>query len=1039
MSEARPSPMTTGSATLFFRNRHLLWLTVVVVLVSGVSSLLGLPRLEDPLITNRGALITTQLPGASAERVEAQVTEVIEEALDEIEAIKDVESVSRAGVSVISVELMAAVEAPENERVFAEMRDKINDVVPLLPAKALAPDFDEQRGTGAFALVVGVSWPEADASLARLAVLARLADDLADRLRRVPGTDLVRVYGEPEEQLTVTVERDELAAAGLTPGVLGRAIDLADAKRPAGVLRGPVADLQIETAGELDTVARVARVPVLETADAGLLTVGDVADVEKGWRTPQDELAWMDGRRTVMVAARVSGQTRVDRWADDAEVVLAEFEALHGASVRIDRVFEQAGYTRERLGELTSNLLAGAGVILLTVWVILGLRPALVVATALPLVVALVLFGWQVLGVGVQQMSIFGLILGLGLLIDNAIVTTDEVAARRAAGHTPLDAVGGTVRHLFRPLLASTATTIFAFAPIMLLPGNAGDFVSSIGTSVILGIAASFAVAMTLTVTLAGVFIRPPEPGTAPLWYRDGLRTRWLARPYAAGLRRLYATPIFTITLGLALPLAGFAVAPTMGNQFFPPVDRDMFEVRLWLPAGTAIDRTARHAHAIEADLRGLDGVRHVSWVVGGSHPSVYYNLIMDQDRATRYAQAVVTTDSPDATQRLLHQFQELIDRDHPQVQATVRQFAQGPPVLADIEYRLFGPDARTLRELGDRYRVALQNHPDVLHTQATLARGEPKLFFEADEDAARLAGLTLADLAAQFETGLEGAAFGSVVEGPETLPVRVRFAETIRGDMAEVASTPLLIAGSDRWVHASALGDFRLRPEPAGISRFNGQRTNTIKAFVRNGALPIDVGNEVLAAVEASGSSLPAGYRFSAGGASEQDAEATANLAAYAPILSLLMVATLVLVFRSVRYALVLGGVAFASVGLAVLSTWFAGFPISFNTILGTLGLIGVSLNDCIVVLAAIRADPAAAAGDRDAVARAVVGCTRHVLATTLTTIGGFVPLLLFVGGDFWPSLAVVFVGGIAGATLVALLFVPAAHLLIRPRTVPA
>ena len=1021
-------------ATAFFRNRHLLWLSIAVILVAGVSGVVSLPRLEDPRIVNRGPLVITSFPGASAGRVEALVTEPLEDALDEIDEIKDVDSTSRAGVSVISIELEPAVTSRNNQQLFAEIRDKVGEAAGGLPPGVGEPVADDKRDPAAFTLILGVTWDAEEAPGAGL--LGRLAEALADRLRNVPGTELVRVYGAPEEEITVEVDRGELAELGLTASSLAAIVGDADSKSPAGELRGARSDLPIEVAGEFDSVDRVRRAPVATGSGDSVLTVGDVARVSRSVRTPETEVAFVDGRRSVLVGARVSSDVRVDRWAAEAGRVADAFESERASGVRVDRVFEQEPYTSDRLGVLVENLLAGAGVIMLAVFVIMGLRPAIVVATALPLVVAIVVFGWQVTGGAVHQMSVFGLIIALGLLIDNAIVMTDEVTALRAAGESPIGAVGKAVSSLFLPLLASAITTMLAFAPIMLLPGSAGDFVGSIGSSVVLAVGASFLVAVTITATLAGVFSRPAAGAGDRRWYRDGLAPRWLTRGYRRALERVLRAPVAALALALAAPLAGFAVAPSLGSQFFPPVDRDMFEVRVWLHEGASIEATAREAIGVEAALRTLEGVEGVSWLVGGSFPTVYYNLIMNRDRTPNYAHAVVTSSSPDDTMRLLDEAQALLDRAFPRAQIIVRRFGQGPPVIADIEYRLFGPSVATLQDLGDEIRVALQAHPDVIATRTSVPRGQPKLFFEADPSAARLAGLTLSGVASQIGSAMEGVASGSVLEDLESLPVRVRAPDERRRDLGDVASTPLAAPGTDRWVSAASLGGFELRPELGGMSRFNGERTNTISAWVREGALPIDVGAEVMAGLGRAGFAPPPGYRLGVGGASEQDAEATANLAAFAPVLGTLMLATLVLAFRSVRYAAVLGAVAFCSVGLGILSTWSVGFPISFNTILGTLGLIGVALNDSIVVLASIRSDPRAAAGDVGAVVRAVVSCSRHVLATTATTIGGFLPLLLFVGGDFWPSLAIVLVGGIAGASLVAVLLVPAAHLLfVAPR----
>ncbi|MEM9417610.1 MAG: efflux RND transporter permease subunit [Planctomycetota bacterium] len=1030
-------PPPNSLATLFFRNRHLLWLSITVIIVAGFSAILGLPRLEDPRIVNRGPLIVTAVPGATSERVEALVTEVLEEALDEIETIKHISSTSRAGVSMISIELKDDVNSRNNEQIFAEIRDKVRSATPQLPPEAQIPVVDDKREAVAFTLLLGVTW--SGPGEPQLGVMARLADELSDQLRNLPGTELVRIYGEPQEEILVEVDRDELAEAGIDVGRLSQQIGSADTKRPSGTLRGATSDLRIEVDGELDTLERIASVPVASGQGDSLLTVGDLATVQRGWRSPEEEIGLINGERTVFVAARVGAAVQVTDWAEAAREVTSRFAQERGTGIRIDTIFEQEPYTTTRLRELVFNLLAGAGVIILAVMIIMGLRSAVIVCVALPLTVALVLFGWQLLGVPIHQMSVFGLIIALGLLIDNAIVMTDEVFSRKAKGDSSLVAVGHAVRHLFLPLLASTITTALAFAPILLLPGGAGDFVGTIGLSVILAICASFLVAITITSSLAGIFTKPTPAGQRRRWYRDGATLGSVSRAYPKLLRSLYAMPIAAIFVAAALPFAGFAVAPTLGSQFFPPVDRNMFELRLWMPGDSAIQSTLAESEAVEQTLRTLEGIEEVSWLVGGSHPTVYYNLVMDQDRSANYAQAAVTTASAADTRRLVEEAQQLLDERHPGSQILTRNFGQGPPVVADLEYRIYGPDIRRLQELGDQLRVVLQKHPQVLHTQAAMPRGEPKLYFNADEDSARLAGMTLADVSNQLEAGLEGGVSGSILEGLEAMPVRVRFPNSQRASLNDLASTPLVVPASNRWVDAASIGHFELRPELGGIARFDGRRTNTVSAYTRSGSLPIDISDQVLATLSDQGFTLPSGYDLALGGASEQSSEANANLARYAPILVVMMIATLILTFRSVRMALILGGVAFSAVGLALLATWCYSFPISFNMILGTLGLIGVALNDSIVVLAALKANPKIAAGDLDAVVDTVVGCTRHIVSTTATTVGGFLPLLILVGGAFWPQLAIVLVGGIIGATLVALIFVPATFLLLQGKNTPA
>ena len=696
----------------------------------------------------------------------------------------------------------------------------------------------------------------------------------------------------------------------------------------------------------------------------------------------------------------------------------------------IEVVFDQTRYTNERLAELGLNLLAGALVVVVVIFFVMGWRSSIVVASALPLTAAIALFGTALTGGALHQISIFGMVVALGLLIDNAIVVVDEVRKHLDRGDAPAEAVSGAVHHLFVPLLASTLTTVLAFAPIVLLPGSVGDFVRSVGGSVILALVASFALAMTVVPALAGWLAEARPEVEKRSWWRSGVGNEWFAGITRRGLVRGLRVPIMMLALASLLPAAGFVASRSLGSQFFPPVDRDMFDLKLWLKSEAAIERTRTEVEAIEALLREDPAIRRVDWLIGASFPSVYYNAVMNQDDARHHAQAVVTANSSEEVKRLIPKIQRRLDEAFPGAQIVLSQFAQGPPVEADVEFRLYGPSIETLQNLGDELRLRLAEHPGVLHSQATMGRGEPKLWLDANE--ARLADLSLSDIATQLQGSLEGTLGGSVIEDSEELDVRIRFEDERRRQLFDIASTPLTAAGRSGWTPLSVLGELALRPEVSALTRHDGLRANLIHGYTRNGALAIDVTDDVLTELEESGFLLPSGYRLAIGGDAEEENKALGNLMIYLPVLLTLMVATIVLTFRSVRLAVVLGVVAVQSIGLGLLATWAYGFPVSFTTILGTLGLIGVALNDSIVVLAAIRSNPAARRGEVEAMADEVVGTLRHVISTTLTTVGGFLPLLIFVGGDFWPPLAIVLAGGVSGATILAVVFVPAAYRLV-------
>jgi multidrug efflux pump subunit AcrB len=1023
-------------ARTFLRNAHLLWLSIVLIVVAGTAALLTMPRLEDPRIVNRNPIVVTAAPGASAERVQSLVTVPIERALQDVSEIDELSSSSRAGVSVVSIALLPEVTSGQNERIFSKIRDRLGDVVPDLPPEAQAPVLEDQRDPAAYTLIVSLGPGEAGS--ASLNLLNRLAEDLAERMRRQSGTEIVEIYGAPDEEIVVEIDPAEVAELGLEPGEIATRLAAADSRRAAGILRPQDYDVTIEVDGAFDAVARIRAVPLAAAGDGAVLRLGEVATVERRLREPPQQIARVDGERRVLLAARADAGVQVDTWAAEARALVDDYRDGIGRNVAIATVFDQSVYTVDRLLELASNLALGALVVVLVVMATMGWRAGLIVGAQLPLVGLGALWLIATAGGALHQMSIFGMIIALGLLVDNAIVMVDKVTRGLKAGEDPEAAVARAQRLLFPPLLASTLTTVLAFAPIPMLTGAAGDFVGWIGGSVIVTIVLSFLTAQTVVPALSGRLL-PGHLERGPLHagftWRRGLKGFRRVLDYA--LRR----PLLALPVIVAPALAGFAIAPTLGNQFFPLVDRNMFDVRVWLPQSASIERTDAVVRAIDARLQDEDSVERTSWVVGASHPPVYYNLIENQDRSPFYAQGQVRVGTAAEADRLVRALQAEFDRTVPEARVLLREYGQGPPIFADIQYRLLGRDPQQLKAVGERMRQALQAHPDVLHTGMTTARGVPKLWLVPDEDEAQLAGLSLGDLAGQLSGALEGRTGGQVLEGLADLPVRVQWSQAARGDLDAVASTPVVRPGAGPgadadgrvdWSPLEAFGRFDLRPETPSLARFDRLTANTVEAYVVNEGLPITVSAEVRAGLEAEGFALPPGVSLVEGGAAEQSGDAVGRLLGNVPPLAVVMIGALILVFRSVWKAALMTSVAALIVGIGFLTTWAAGFPFSFNMILGILGLIGVGLNDSIVVLSEIGEEDPEGTGDPTLVGQAVTNVLRHVVSTTLTTIGGFLPLLLLVGGDFWPSLAIVLATGIPFATLLSIGFVPATYVLV-------
>lgn len=1014
---------------LFYRNRQLLILSIALIVVWGLSSFLTLPRLEDPEITPRFATVTTFWPGASAERVESLVSERIETELQEIEEIEEIDSTSSLGVSVVVVELSDAV--PDVDPIWAQVRSKVEDTIPALPPDSLKPEFD-QSDLKASALIVALTWDlEGDPNYT---ILTRVAAGLEDRLRGIPGTDKIEVFGAPQEEILVEINQAELANLGLTPAEVARQLQASDAKVSAGTLRGEADEFLLEVDTQLETLARIKTIPI-QLGDSGQVTqLQDIAQVTKGIRTPLDSLTLINGKPGITLSATLESQERVDQWSQLARQQIQDFQANLSDGMSVEVIQEQSQYVRQRLNGVITNLVVSSVLVIGISVVMLGWRAALIVGTALPLV-TLAVFGWmQGLGIPLHQMSITGLIIALGLLIDNAIIVVDEVQHRLREGLRGAMAVRETVQHLGIPLLASTLTTVFAFVPIATSKGGTGEFIGTIGLTVILALLSSLAVSLTIIAALTAI-IGVGQSGTkGARWLRKGVSSPALSRGFRHLLRLTLAKPILGIGLSLLLPVVGFSQFAALPQQFFPPTNRDQIQIQVEMPTSSTITQTTETVRDLRDRMLAHAEVAEVQWFIGESAPRFFYNINSIRTNVPDFAQGIVQLASTKNLSQTIQSLQVELDAAFPQAQILVKQLEQGPPFGAPIEIEVFGPDMETLRQLGNELRTLLAQEPEVVQTRAVINEALPKLALNVDETQARRVGLSNEAIARQLNAYLDGNTGGSLLESTEDLPVRVRLSDTDRADLSSVTSLELL-GSQDGQVPLSAIANINLVPNLATITRRDGQRFNTVEGYLQAGALPDTVLKQFQTRLDQSEFQLPPGYSMTYGGEADARGSAVGNLLATVGLLVILMTATLVLSFNSFLLAGLIALIALLSIGLGAFALWAFQSIFGFTAILGMLGLIGLAINDSIVVLAALREDERACQGSRRAIERVVLSSARHVVATTLTTIVGLVPLMMDETG-FWPPLAITIAGGLLGATILALYFVPCIFLLIHRKT---
>ncbi len=1018
-------------ARILYGNRRYTLLLILAIIAVGLSSLRSIARQEDPTITNFVATVTSFFPGATPARVEALVTRPLEDELRRIPEIEELQSTSSSGVSFMNIQLDETLSDTDIERTWSEIRDALAEAAKSFPAGAGAPVFDDDRLTSYTTILSMSAAPDEDVPLS---LLHRLALDFADAARNVSGTEHVDLYGEPSEEIRVAVDETALTARGLSLSQVAAALQQADPKVAAGRAYGTVSDLVVEIGGELDSMERVRDVIITASPTTGAVRIGDIAKVYKARTTPPPAMAIVDGVPGILIAVAMSDGLQVDRWSASFNQFVEQWRATIPTAISLVTTYDQSIYTDERLRGVMQNLIVGIALVLAVLLLTLGWRAAIVVAVILPLCGLMSVSLLYFIGIAIHQMSVTGLIVALGLLVDGSIVMTDEVRKRLNRGDSPLAAINGSVHRLRGPLVSSTVTTILAFMPMLILPGPAGDFMGSIAMAVVVMLASSLVLALALTPVLAA-WLLPGGLGRDAHWWEQGVKgvraSAALSRAIDWGLRNPYAS----IALALALPVTGFLAFPTLTAQFFPSTDRDQLYFQIKLPDGRSIYDTGALVRHLDAKLRQEPQVKRVDWTLGESPPAFYYNMYRMKEGIPSWAEGLVITSGADVTDDLIRRLQQEVDREYPSARIIVRGLEQGPPVQAPLEVEVFGPNLEQLRELGEQFRQRLESVPDVTHTNASLAGGAPKLVFDIDEARARLAGVGLTTAAQTLDASLRGLTAGEVLEDTQRLPVRVRLDESRSANTDAISS--LLIPGTlqtaegrPAGVPLSALGHPSVEPASSPISRKDGERVNIIQAYLTRGVLPEEALKMLRADLDQNPIELPGGYHYSFGGDSDTRAEVVDHIMAPMGMIIAALIATIVLTFNSWRLSVIALLVCVCSLGLSVLSLAIFNYPFGIQAMIGVIGSIGVSINAAIIIMTALQGDQGALNGGLFAIRRVVMDSSRHIVSTTITTFGGFLPLIL-EGSKFWPPFAMSIAGGVLLSTIVSFFLVPPLFLL--------
>lgn len=1030
-------------AVYLYRHPRILLLVIFVVIASGLSSYFVLPQLEDPVLSRRVGVVTTAFPGATPEKVESLVTVPIEEAFESISSIKQIRSNTLSGISNVVLELND--EVTDVAPVWNSVREKIIDLENHLPEGALSPELDVVP-LKAFAAVIAIKYrsdaEENNAAAEIDARLGRVARGFRRQLISIAGTEKVDMFGEVDEELVIEFTPESLVEMETSTGAVAQQVTEELSRQPWGQFEGGAQVMRLERDTLGTPVELIGKTKVRAGQRGETRQLSQVANIQKRLE-PLTYQAVIDGESAIVIGVMVDDSYRVEQWFGDFEVVFQDFSASYDRDISFEVLFSQGEHIDQRMRSLMYNLGFGTLAVTIVVLVIMGWRSTLIVSIALPLTALLVLAVMRAFSLPIHQMSVTGLIVALGLLIDNAIVIVDELQSEIKSGQSSSNAISRTIRLFGIPLLGSTITTVLAFLPIATLPGPAGEFVGSIALTVIIAITGSLLLSLTvIPAAYAILSSRVQRKGTS----HHGLRIGWIAACYQASLGFMFRYPLLGVILGILLPGVCFYFSQQLPEQFFPSSDRQQIQIELERPVGETLAGTRESVDQAWKVIADNGKILRQYWFIGGSAPTFYYNVVPRRRGTAFYAQAFADLKEGTDTKVLTNELQRVLDAELLDSRVIVRQLEQGPPIDSPIEIRVFGPDSKMLNMLGGEIRRILADSPHIVHTRSDFEETVLRVALDTDESAAVQAGLNALQLSRYIYSSLHGADAGTIYSEDANFPVSVQIAFDEKSQLKQLFGLPIQ-TGFRRpgppqqpggppdtdWqaITLSSLASAELKSDVGAIVRIDGKRVNEVRAYVPAGLLPSIALKDFQERLDAADFELPTGYSVQYGGEKEQRAHTVRKLISYGVVLFALMVLVLVASLQSFRCAAIIATVGGLATGLGPLALYLGGFPFGFTAIVGTMGLIGVAINDSIVVLAAIRANSLAASGDLTEVVNVVNHCTRHIVATTFTTVVGFLPLIIG-GGGFWPPLAICIAGGVGGATLLALYFVPSLYLLV-------
>ncbi|BAQ69527.1 acriflavin resistance protein [Rhodovulum sulfidophilum] len=989
------------------------WLLILLCLFGGAAGYLGVGKLEDPVFTLKSALVVTSYPGASAAEVATEVSDVLETELQQMNEVDYVTSTNTPGLSVIEVTIRDTFGGAELPQVWDDLRDRVANATPDLPAGARAPIVNDDFGD-VFGLLYAVSAPGyADAEIRDIATFLRR------EMSTVAGVANVEVKGLPEEAIFIEPDSAALDALGIPPDALSGAIAGADAVTPTGAIASGDANLRIEAPRAEDSTGKIAALNFGYRGE--VINLADIASVHRGRIDEPSQILRHNGTEAFTLGIAGLTSANIVTVGAQVEARLDEIAHILPAGVAIEPIYEQHRVVAEANDAFLLNLAVSVGVVVAVLALFMGWRAAAVVGGTLLLTVTATFFFMYLFGIEVERISLGAMIIAMGMLVDNAIVVAEGMQTDMRRGRPAADAADEVARSTQMPLLIATIIGIMAFAGIALSPGDAGEFLFSLFAVISISLLLSWCLAVTVTPYLASRLF-PTGSGT------DG------RDPYDSAFFRGYGRIVGLAIRFRWLVIAGLVGATAAGvasmgfvrQQFFPPATTPLVYLNYKAAQGSTVQATDKDLMRLADWLATRPEVVSVT-STAGAPMSRFFLTYAPADSNPSYGQLVIRVAEPEQIPTIRDALSAAAAQIVPWAETRVEQIIYGPPVTADVEIRLSGPDADVLRGLAGKVQEILETRTALLQVERTDWR-EREIVAQPVFGSARASALGIGrgDVANAIALVSDGVQAGVVREGDRLIPLILRQPRIDGAPQARLIDAQVYAPATERYISlGQVLDGFEPRSRDTLIRRRSRQPTITVQAFTPPDVLPPEAFAEVQDAVEAI--PMPSGYRMEWGGEYESAGDAQASLARQMPLSFGTMLLLTILLFGKFRQTAVVWTVvpmAVTGVGIGLLLT---GLPFSFTALLGLLSLSGMLIKNAIVLVEEIGArKDEAGLPQREAIVTACVSRLRPVVLAAGTTILGMAPLLI---DPFFASMAVTIMAGLGFASILTLIGVPAIY----------